>query len=563
MAMKIGSQMKLLCRGLLLATFAASLTLQAAEPGNTVLVIYNKRMPESKGVADHYAKRRDVPSKQVIGFDLPVTETMTRKEFIDRIQQPLLKVLQDSKLWKMLPAGKEKKASEGNPATSRVAESKIRYVALCYGVPTRILPDAGWVEKDAEKLGAELRRNEASVDSELACLPMPDPIAVVGPLPNPGYGATNWWDLHPTNGILLVSRLDGPSPAIARGLVDKAIQAEADGLWGRAYFDARGLKEGPMYLGDNWIRAGAAFARQMGFETVLDDKPENFAAGFPMSRIALYAGWYAADVSGPFTRPTVEFAPGAFAYHLHSFNAANVRSADRNWVGPLLAKGATITLGSVDEPYLAATPDVALFLSRLIYFQFSFGESAWAAQNSLSWQNIAVGDPLYRPYWRSVKAVHEDLEKRQSKLLEWSYLRWMNFNMAGNTNADEGIVFLENLPAAKKSSVLLEKLADLYWTKKKLTDSLDTYELALKQEVSPQQKLRIVLNLAQRRAQLGPDSAALGWYQQLLKDNPDYPDALQIYQQMLPVAQRAENKGLIEKCQQEIKRLTPPPAVSK
>src|SRR5207247_11155568 len=61
--------------------------------------------------------------------------------------------------------------------------------------------------------------------------------------------------LHPTNGILMVTRLDGPTAAIARGLVDKAIQAETDGLWGRAYFDVRGLTNGSYKLGDDWIRS--------------------------------------------------------------------------------------------------------------------------------------------------------------------------------------------------------------------------------------------------------------------------------------------------------------------
>ena len=40
-----------------------------------------------------------------------------------------------------------------------------------------------------------------------------------------------------------------------------------------------------------------------------------------MSQIALYAGWYERNASGPFAQPKVEFMPGAFAYHLHSFSA--------------------------------------------------------------------------------------------------------------------------------------------------------------------------------------------------------------------------------------------------
>ena len=156
--------------------------------------------------------------------------------------------------------------------------------------------------------------------------------------------------------MLLVARLDGPTPAIARGLVDKALQAEADGLWGRAYFDLRNITDPGYKLGDDWIRGAAEICRRLGFETVVDENPGTFPAAFPMSQIAFYIGWYDGTVSGPFAQPTVEFMPGAFAYHLHSFSAATLRSASQNWVGPLLAKGATITMGCVAEPYLSGHP---------------------------------------------------------------------------------------------------------------------------------------------------------------------------------------------------------------
>ena len=95
------------------------------------------------------------------------------------------------------------------------------------------------------------------MDSELAWLPLIKMnVTLAGPLPNWVYGVTNTALLNPTNGILLVARLDGPSADIARGLVDKALAAERDGLWGRAYFDARGLpKTRHYYLGDEWIWA--------------------------------------------------------------------------------------------------------------------------------------------------------------------------------------------------------------------------------------------------------------------------------------------------------------------
>jgi hypothetical protein len=391
-------------------------------------------------------------------------------------------------------------------------------------------------------------------------LPVVGPhFALAGPANNPAYTATNRTQLSPTNGVFVVTRLDGPTPALARGLVDKSIEAETNGLWGRAYFDARGLTNGDHLLGDNWIRASAQVCRRLGFETELDLKPETFSAGFPMSHIALYAGWYEAGVSGPFTRPTVEFMPGAVAYHLHSFNAYTIRSATEHWVGPLLAKGVTATFGSVDEPYLSGTPDLAIFFTRFIYLGFSFGEAFYAAQNSISWQNLAVGDPLFRPFSIRPDLLLPELEKRGSRLVDWYHVHFVNINLAQGAPLDDAVSYLDKQPVTRKSSVLLEKLADIYWAKKNLSDALDTYEQALKFECSSQQRARLLLTLASKRAFYGPDQIALNYYQQFLKEYPEWPDLLLTYQRLLPLAKKLDKKEVVEKCEAEIKRLTPPP----
>ncbi len=314
-----------------------------------------------------------------------------------------------------------------------MVESRIRYAVLCYGVPLKILPQPNLKETATENLRPEMRRDEAAVDSELALLPeIEQNLPLGGPLRNPVYTVTNATIIHPTNGVLIVARLDGPSAGIARGLVDKALQAEADGLWGRAYFDLRNTTEPGYKMGDDWIRNAAEIARRLGFETVVDENPGTFPADFPMSQIAFYAGWYEQDVSGPFTLPKVEFMPGAFAYHLHSNSAASLRTTNRFWAGPLLAKGAAITMGCVAEPYLAGTPDVAIFTSRLIFFGFTFGEAACACQSVLSWQTTVLGDPLYRPFGKSPEQLHGELQRRQSRLVEWSWLRLVNLNLANN-----------------------------------------------------------------------------------------------------------------------------------
>ena len=38
--------------------------------GDEVVVIYNSRMPDSKVVAEHYARMRQVPEKQLYGLTL-------------------------------------------------------------------------------------------------------------------------------------------------------------------------------------------------------------------------------------------------------------------------------------------------------------------------------------------------------------------------------------------------------------------------------------------------------------------------------------------------------------
>ncbi len=307
--------------------------------GDEVFVVYNSRVPDSRGVAEHYASVRWIPASHVMGVDVTANEEMSRTEFREHLQKPLEEALEKRGLMRfeavIIPA------TNGEPrrVERKVVESKIRYLVLCYGVPLKISPDSNLREPNANKLPAALQRNEAAVDNELACLPILDRMLLAGPRVNPLYGCTDAHLFNPTNDILMVTRLDGPTAEIARSLVDKAVQAETNGLWGRAYFDLRGLpKTDPMSLGDDWIRNASEICHQLGFDTVVDNNNGTFPASFPLSQVAFYAGWYDENVSGPFARPTVEFMPGAFAYHLHSFSAASVspprweRYSNRTWV---------------------------------------------------------------------------------------------------------------------------------------------------------------------------------------------------------------------------------------
>ncbi|MDX1952815.1 MAG: TIGR03790 family protein [Verrucomicrobiota bacterium] len=517
---------------------ASLIAAEAVNEGKSVVVLYNSEMPESRQIAEYYAEKRKVPANQVYGFSLPTGEIISRREYEKGIAEPLLKKLKEQNLWTFKPDTRTNSAGK-KVKVSVVASASVRYAVLCYGVPVKISPEGSIKEDGLDKLRPELRRNEAAVDNELAALPLNGlDIPITGPLGNHVYGTTNLNQLHPTNGVLLVARLDGPSAELARGLVDKALAAEQTGLWGRAYFDARGFTNGNYKLGDDWIRIGADRARYLGMETVLDSKPETFTAAFPMSQIAIYAGWYDGDVSGPFTRPNVEFMPGAFAYHLHSFSAQSVRTATRHWVGPLIAKGATITMGSVEEPYLTGTPDVGAFLGRWFFLGMSFGEAAYACQTFLSWQTTVIGDPLYRPF--AVKWQERDriLTEMNSPLLEWSELRIANFNMVQKAPMDQVLNFVLTAKGFTNSAVLHEKAGDILNDQGKIAECIDFYLQALQLKPTPQQSIRLMIKAGLLLPAAGRGREALEIYRAFIKQFSDYPDLKTIYSRALPLAEQ-------------------------
>ena len=121
---------------------------------------------------------------------------------------------------------------------------------------------------------------------------------------------------------------------------------------------------------------------------------------------------------------------------------------------------------------------------------------------------------------------------------------------------------LESEPATRRSAVLTEKVGDLYWAHGKIPDAIGAYEAALNRGPSPMQRLRLMLSLAEKRAVYGPDDKALAWYDTVLKEFPNYPDALKLHQQMLPIAKRIGRANVVERCEKEIQRLSAAPVNS-
>ena len=344
-----------------------------------VLLIANRHVPAGTALAREYQQSRSVPSGHLLLVDLPVSEDCSRSVYRRELLQPLRKAL------------------------ARPENSGIRCVLLLYGIPLRVAaPDESGQATETTPSG-ERRRQSAAVDSELALARCADcPLA--GWLKNPLYAGFRPGPRKPRivrDQVLMVARLDGPSPAVVRRMLADSLSAERKGLRGTAYFDARrplsGTPLGPGYARyDEQLHQAAETVRRSGLLPVVLDQQERLLERRELqAAAALYAGWYRlgryADV--------FSWQPGAVGYHVASSacETLKVRSS-QVWCKRLLEEGVAATLGPVAEPYVQGFPRPDLFFGYLLEGYYSLAESYFMSLPYLSWQMILVGDPLYRPF---------------------------------------------------------------------------------------------------------------------------------------------------------------------
>lgn len=530
----------------------------AASPGGSVVILYREGNADSIDVARHYARARAVPDKNLIGLKTSSDVTLTRAAYESEIQEPLLRELQARGLARFDPAGPPPAAGTTS-AKSRCTESSVRCLVLSFGMPYRIANAPKLLGAETNSFPEPLHRNNASVDSEISLLPIVGRYSPTGILPNPFYGTTNAAVLTPTNGVFLVGRLDGPSPAIARRLVDHALSCETNGFMGEAFFDLRNITSGSYRTGDLWITNAAAAAIRTGFATHVDNLPATLPATQPLPNVGLYFGWYTQDVDGPFLRNEVEFLPGSIAYHLHSFSAGEPRNPSKHWVGPLLAKGATVTFGCVDEPYLEFTPNPHAFLEMLVILGYSVGEAALACQPSLSWTSAFFGDPLFHPFDSDLRAVEQRQLQSGSPAQAWTILRQVNILIQNGQSLSAVRDQLAAFPLATNHPVLAEKVAQLYAADSRHKPASEWFQRALELQPTPQHRLRILLSLADSLAfsQQAPKAVATLRTVETLR--PDYTNLLSFRQRQLDLAKDTLDVPDMRRLQDEVVRIKSPP----
>ena len=440
------------------------------------LVVFNEKDPESALLAKFYAEKRGVPREQVIGLPCSAFEEITREEYDRTIAEPLRRAFTTNFWWSL-------RRNTDDPR-GPVERNRIRFIALMRGIPVKIAQTDKY-PGDQQAAAPVGTTNSAAVDSELAVLGYQTRI-ISGALNNPYYRSFSPIADAGRPELMLVCRLDGPSAAIVRRMILDGIAAEQEGLAGFAYVDARGITDGGLLEGDQWLLGAAASARRGGIPVVLDNGPEMFPEGYPMRNAAIYYGWYTDHAAGPFIRQGFRFVRGAVAVHIHSFSADTVRDPLRHWVGPLLAAGAAVTLGNVYEPYLGLTPHIDIFQDRL-NAGLTFAEAAYMASRTLSWMTTFIGDPLYRPFKGA------EFNEQRPATGEWAAYRegaklWMTKERA------RGEAALKAAGRKFKSGMIFEGLGLLELTENDRASAIADFQQARQFYSDPEDIARVAIH---------------------------------------------------------------------
>jgi uncharacterized protein (TIGR03790 family) len=370
-------------RILVLLALAVSAAAADLPRNERVLVAYNAYSKESRQVARHYAKVREIPEANLCPLK-PI-------DFKAASAAPIVYVAYDDFEHDILKPIRK--------CLTRVGKQKILYIVLSYDTPYRL-------REAPAGFGVALDAFLADVWSEGQRSPKPNPYY------EPFYnqeGKYPWFVSldeyrHQPDAMLLYSvwRLDAPTPALASSLVDKALEAEQKGLKGNACFDRRGGGDdmkGVQNLGygaGDWdLFRAAQFAREAGFPVIEDSHEAEFGTAPAPARCdgaALYSGWYSLNhYNDAFTWNT-----GAIGFHLDSESAANPRGG-QNWSANAIFRGITATSGAVAEPYLTGLPHPA-GVFRNLFEGASVGDAFLRNTDRLNWQIINIGDPLYTPF---------------------------------------------------------------------------------------------------------------------------------------------------------------------
>lgn len=490
------------CRNMAMGLLAAcACTAGAQLRSNEVLVVYDSRIPDSVEVARYYAGSARVPGGSTVepgarptvrvlnlattGAAVTSPGDISYASFVANIRDPIRAHL-----------------------TSAGAIKTTRCIVLTKGLPHRLQDtDNAAVGDNPTALVTEFNNNDptcASVDSELTLLwqnlsageagGASDSLAdglIANPFwrsklgissfttaniqttktfvvtsPGPvrtlaGSGATK---LSPGD-MLLVCRLDAPTVAQVRGMIDRAQGVVYDTENHVVLLDASGsdnvanpaanseldnIGGAPftaIFGGDDYERTRdqmVADGRWLSSRVIYDQFGGQFYVGprvpylnvvsstsQPVALLgtfgANHGGTYPATSAGASASNTYadsfNYADGAIFNTIESFNGRAFGGLDaggtaQEQVSDFLAAGGTFAIGHVWEPLAATIPDNDQLAANFLRGRMTWAEAAWSSIGSLSWMHIVLGDPLATP-WRTREDQRADGVMTVDDLATW------------------------------------------------------------------------------------------------------------------------------------------------
>jgi len=358
---------------MLVILLVAGQALTAQSVANVLLVV-NDASKLSRDIGQYYAGKRGVPTRNVCHIRTIETETIPREQYDREISAAITGCLARNGL-----------------------TDQILYMVTTGGIPLRIAATAA--------SGAEMAADNAAVDSELALLysdmKQGHAHALKGPALNPYFGQREAKFAHPQFPIYMVTRLAAYDLAGVRAIIDRGLHAANQGKF------VIDLKSPDNEEGNSWLRQAA---NMLPKDRVILDASDTVL--YDQTAVIAYAGWGSNDPHRHRRFLGFHWLPGAIATEFVSTNGRTFQRPPDNWnisdwksqklwfvgspqtlTADYLLEGATAATGHVDEPFLAMTPHPE-YLFPAYYSGRNLAESYYLSIRSLSWQNIAIGDPL-------------------------------------------------------------------------------------------------------------------------------------------------------------------------
>lgn len=417
---------------LLFLFFCAELC--AYTPEN-VFVIANSTSKKSMELAETYCRKRNIPSENIIALNLKEAPDITRELYERQIAIPVYEALKKS--------GKISALNGTNiPKEALVTQSQVEAMTICKGVPFIIRPEIA--EMKGEKKNY-IKNDAASVDSELAML-LQGSYQLNGFRKNPAAGMELSMDMAKILKLIPIGRLDGHTYEAAKSVLESALEAEKKGLRGRAYIDkSKKYKEGDLRLDKT-----AEELKAQGFDISIDGNLACMSYTQRFDAPIFYFGWYTFAPIAYFKSKDMLFASGASAQHIYSWSATNLTNTKATWTPNLVSHRAAVSFGYVYEPFLPLTHNSAIYVKSLFQGNCA-GIAILASQMGLSWQNIAIADPLFEPLKHDLDAQLSDIESGLGdELSQYAAIRKMNLlaEASGKQKAVEfGKTLSEKLPS--------------------------------------------------------------------------------------------------------------------